>query len=103
MNITNARIMLIDNRLYILFVLLALHLLNYHLIYLETVIVLFKVVLLIFLSTDLGWSVTNSSKINTNFTAFCYFVDKLISAALLRYTSSRLPKVALCCVRYISS
>ena len=45
-------------------------------------IVLFKVVLLIFTSTntDLEWNVTNFSKIDAKFTSFCYFVDKLISA-----------------------
>jgi hypothetical protein len=41
-------------------------------------IVLFKVVLLVSMSTntDLEWSVTNSSKIDTNFTTISYFVDK---------------------------
>ncbi len=45
-------------------------------------IVLFKVALVLLMSTntDLQLSVTNSGKIDCEFTSFCYFVDKLISA-----------------------
>ena len=80
MNIINARIMLIENCLSILFILFGTTLLNFHLLYPDTVIVLFKVVLLILMSTntDLEWGVTNYSKIDTNFTSFCYFVGKFL-------------------------
>jgi len=63
------------------------------LLYLDTVIVLFKVVLLIFMSTnkDSEWSVTNSSKIDINFTSFCYSVGKLISAV---FTTLQMQKYA---------
>ena len=68
-------------------------------------IVLFKVVLLIFMSTntDLESSVTNYSKIDTNFTSFCYFMDKLISAVFTTLHMQGLPKDDVCYVRYINS
>lgn len=80
MNIINARIMLIENCLSILVFLFALPS-SIFISYIKTVIVLFKVVSPIFMSTntDSEWSVTNSSNIDTNFISFCYFVGKLIS------------------------
>src|SRR5712692_10685749 len=84
MNVINSRTMLIENCLSILFVLFALPS-SIFISYIKTVIVLFKVVLLIIMSTNtdlVGVSLIIVK--NTNFTLFCYFVDKLILAVFTK-------------------